>query len=199
MYFGIVIVIALVVGFLVAGIHGDSRWGRWGHRKGRAVPVGASPYREGTSAPLVSNAAPHGLRLIAGVNAFWGVITGLIFVPAGAVLTFFASHELKLVALPLLIVLCSGFGLAFALGTAGARTLRRDRLEDVRTTLTWSIVHHAGVLVVMGLTSLMMNEVFVVAISVVPCLLGMSFAHLLMQGVERVELGGYDASDPAYS
>lgn len=199
MYLGIVVGLGLVAALLVAGIHGDSRSARWGLRRGRAVAVGASPYREGTSAPFVANPAPKGLRVVAGINTFWGVVTGLVFVPAGAVLMFFAAHELKLMVLPLLGILCSGLGLAFALGIASARALRREQLAEARSTLTWSMVHHASVLVVMGLTSLMMDEIFVLALSVVPCLLGMSFAHMLVQGIERAELGGYDELDSPYS
>ena len=195
MIVGIVLVLAVLIGVAVAAIHGDSRSARWGRRRGRDVHVGASPYREGRSAPFVTNSAPSGLRVVAGVNAFWGALTGLVFAPAGCLVVLFAANELKLLVLPLLVVECSGFGLAFGLGVAAARTLRRRDLASVRKILTWSMVHHAGVLVVMGLASIMMDEVVLLAMSVVPCLLGMTFAHLLAQGVERIELGGYEGLD----
>lgn len=194
MYLALVLVAAITIGVVVAFVHGNSRLGRWGTRRGKPVEVGASPYREGKSSPVLANGAPTGLRFVAGLNTFWGVITGLIFVPAGAVLVLFGAPQLKIISFPVGFVVLSGLGLAFSLGIASARVLRREQLPQVRKVLTWSMCHHAAVLAVMGLASLMINEAFLIAASAIPCVLGMTFAHLLIQGVNQIEYGLYSPS-----
>lgn len=196
MYLGIVITLALLAGVLTACIHGAPRLARWGSHKGAAVTTGVSPYREAGTRPNVLNGAPGGLRVVAGINTFWGVVTGLVFAPAGCLL-FYAAEELKLLIAPLLVVVVSGFCLAFALGFASARVLRRVELDKARRTLNWSMAHHIGVLLFMALASLVLEHAFLVAIAAVPCVLGMTFAHLLLQGIEQIELGRYDQD--AYS
>ena len=192
MYLAVVLLLAVMVGVLVAALAGDARLARWGTRRGEVVRAGGSPYREAETAPVLLTGAPRGLRVAAGLNAAWGVVTGLVFGPAGLVLAWFGARELGALSVAVLCVVASGFGLSIALGVAASRALRRQSLDKAKRTATWSLLHHVLVLAVMAMAAVAIDEWFIFGISILPCLFGIAFAHALRQGVSIAELGGYD-------
>lgn len=158
---------------------------RWGLRR-EPHEVEPSPYRDATVHEEVEQRAPALVRFAASANAAWGMLTLLIFVPAGCLLLLFSTEEpLTAVALP--PVLLSGFLLAFRLmGIAGA--LLTDDRPKLRSTVRWSVLHHLGVatgFAAAGFLFLSDREPLVGFLPAIPASVGLALALLLRAAARR--------------
>ena len=189
-YFGLVALISLGLGVGIPLFYGRAREALWGLRKGPAETVGASPYRAGTTQRVHAKGAPWSFRFTAGANAFWGVLTVMLFAPAGLFILGAASR-IPVAVFPILIVSLSGFGTGVALCVGARRLLRRESLDGVRRIARWSQIHHFSVLLAMALGSAEMETGVLFLMSVVPCFMGALLAHALMTSARNAEMTAY--------
>lgn len=181
---------------------------RWGARPGPVVRAGDSPYRVAETRPEVPRGVPATARLAAGTGIAWGVITLLIFTPAGFLLMAVSGDVLAspigggLAAVLLLVVSCDAVALGFALVGVAPGVLRAGH-EDrraVRSVSVWSVVHHLLVLGTFGTLVLVEPDlVFLLVMALLPCLLGMGQAVLMRRAseLEAPVAGGGNAPEAA--
>ena len=159
---------------------------RWGIRR-KARSVDPSPYRGATLHEESERGAPLLVRIAAGANIAWGVITMLIFAPAGCLLFLLAGEAPFFVMLVIPLVL-SGFILSMKLmGAAGAVLV--NRTEGVRKTVTWSVLHHLAVAVLFAIGGAIFvdHEPAIGFIPMVPATIGIVLAALLHAAAVRAE------------
>ncbi len=176
--------VALVVGIAVPLDLGRRNGGRWGIRR-KARAVDPSPYRGATVHEESERGAPLLIRFAAGANVAWGLLTMLVFAPAGCLLLILAS-EAPIFAILLPPLLLSGFLLAFRLmGAAGA--LLEKRTEGIGRVVVWSVIHHLAVAVFFAVGALVMihRSPLVGLIPSVPAAIGLVLALLLRVAARR--------------
>ncbi len=158
---------------------------RWGTRR-RARLVDPNPYRGATVHEESERGAPFLVRFAAGANLAWGLLTMLIFAPAGCLLFLFAG-EAPLFVMLLAIIVFSGFLLGVRLmGTAGAILV--NRTEDVRKTVSWSVIHHLAVAILFALGGAMtLPEPAAGLLPAIPAAIGIGLAALLHLAASRAE------------
>lgn len=161
---------------------------RWGTVRGPAVEAGAGPYREGSTEPDLPRGVPGIVRWSAGLGVAWGVLTLLVFTPAGFLLLLvFADNHAGLSALLiplLLVVLCDAVILGFALVSIAPALLRGgpEGTRSARNVARWSTAHHFAVLTVFVLVPLASRDgVLLLVLAAVPCLFGLTHAGMLDQ------------------
>lgn len=191
---------ALVIGIvLTCFLASGQRW-RWGSRISRRVDVGDGVYR---SAPFDVPEARQ-LPVVCGVGAVtsvaWGVLTLLVFAPAGLLL--FAMSSPSAVAPPLAtvgavgVLLASGHGLLL-----GARLIGLVKVLVVRTESSASRVGHA--VIVSGIHHAVVIASFValsasghdgpLLLAAIPCAIG--FIHVALLAQARAVLSRLDHED----
>lgn len=157
---------------------------RWGIRR-RARVVDPNPYRGALVHEETERGAPSIVRVAAGANVAWGVLTLLVFAPAGCLL-FLLAGEAPLFVVLLAPIVLSGFLLAFRLMGASSALLQNetDRLD---TVVTWSIVHHLAVSVFFGLSGLvaLRGEGWLGLLPSIPAGIGVALACLLDRARQR--------------
>jgi hypothetical protein len=203
----LLILVGVPVGALVIGIVVTWRWAsgegwRWGWRVGRRVEVGEGAYR---SAP-VDVREPRRLPLVCSVAAAtsvaWGLLTLLIFAPAGLIMFavqigLIHAHWPSLAplgAIGLLIASCHAFWFGGRLiGLVGPLVVRTEcsatRVDTMRLVSTW---HHALVtasFVVLSADAGMKP----LLVSMIPCAIG--FAHVFLLARARAALARLDGED----
>ena len=158
---------------------------RWGIRRS-AHSVSPNPYRGDTVHREEARRAPGSVRLAAGLNAAWGLLTLMIFAPAGSLLLFIREPLFSLALIPLLV---SGFILGFALLGVGARLHRRDAAGALRTA-RFSLLHHVAVAVFFASFGFLANDrdPSIGFVPAIPAALGVAFALALRDAARRVRV-----------
>ncbi|MBO6939910.1 MAG: hypothetical protein JJ863_33370 [Deltaproteobacteria bacterium] len=159
---------------------------RWGIRR-KARSVDPNPYRGATVHEESERGAPLLVRFAAGANIAWGLITMLIFAPAGCLLFLFAG-EAPFFVMVLAVVVFSGFLLAVRLmGTAGAVLI--NETAKVRNTVSWSLVHHMAVALLFALAGMakFRHAPEVALLPSIPAAIGILLAVLLHAAAARAE------------
>lgn len=162
-------------------LYGRARHGRWGVRPGPGVSTGDAPYRDVRVRDDIPSGAPSVLRTAAALNGAWGMLTLLVFAPAGALFMMVLSNTMPLSMLLFLVVSIDGFILPFVLFAAGRRLLQREDLDKAQRAVKWSIVHHAAVFAAAVVTALLMEGrgVALVVPTGIACAIGVGLARLL--------------------
>ncbi len=179
----LILVIALSVVLASAGgvavLSRRHGW-RWGEVGGPSVRAGAGAYREATVATTLPRRVPRRVQWAAGTGFIWGVMTFLIFAPAGLLLVFLLSGENPLGMLGVLAVSLSGFALGVMLAKSGGDLLRcrADAHARANRIATWSLVHHVAVFVLM--TLLAEGDIERAGAVAIPCAIGLAHALLLL-------------------
>lgn len=176
---------------------------RWGTVRGAAVEAGAGPYREGSTQPDLPRGVPGIVRWAAGLGVAWGVLTLLVFMPAGFLLLLvFVEGRIELAGLLiplLLVVLCDAFVLGFALVAIGPALLRGgpEGTRSARNVARWSTAHHFAVLTVFVLFPLASRDgVLLLLLAALPCLMGLTHAGMLDQAaIACASIGDPDVND----
>lgn len=157
--------------------------GRWGRRRSsRTVEAGTGPYRAQQIADEEPSPVPGSVGVTASASVVWGLLTLLIFAPAGALLLimFADANEpaVALAAVALLGIELSGFALGATLIVVGFRLMRRSEgvAELAHVVTRWSRVHHAMVAVFFTLVALVTGEAAAVLLALpfvwLPCGIG---------------------------
>lgn len=159
--------------------------GRWGHDV-ETVSHGEGAYRSGTTERRTPIRAP-GSVFGAGVGArIWGVLTLLVFAPAGALaacMMIGASEPAGTIGgLVVGALSLSGLGLGFAYFGASRAIEKRNDLDVAHGIERWSFAHHALVVLTFVVAGFAINdEAGVLAIATVlpVCLVGMAITGAL--------------------
>lgn len=157
---------------------------RWGIRR-RAQSVDANPYRGDVVHEESEQGAPWLIRGAASANAAWGVVTMLIFAPAGCLL-FLMAGDAPLFVILLAVVVLSGFILSVRLmGSAGL--LLHKRVDVIRKTVRWSLGHHLAVALLFGIGSwgVFPREPALGLLPSIPAAFGLFLAVLLRAAAKR--------------
>jgi hypothetical protein len=158
---------------------------RWGIRR-KPREVDPSPYRGATVHEESERGAPFFVRFAAGANVGWGLLTMLVFAPAGCLLLLLAG-EAPVLALLLPPIILSGFLLSFRLmGAAGA--VLQNRTEGIDRVAVWSVVHHGVVALffAIGTPFLMRHAPSVMGLlPAIPAAIGLSLALMLRAAARR--------------
>lgn len=159
---------------------------RWGIRR-RARTVAPSPYRGATVHEESERGAPPLVRFAAGANVAWGLLTMLVFAPAGCLLLLMAG-EAPVLALLLPPILLSGFLLSFRLMGAAAAVLQ-NRTEDIRAVVIWSALHHLSVALFFAILGVLLLDHAPLAglIPSIPAAIGGGLALLLRAAARRAD------------
>lgn len=192
----IVVAAILGSGLTVSVLSRHHGW-RWGSVRGSPVSAGDGPYRGGQTTPTHLRGVPAVVRWAAGTGVAWGILTLLVFMPAGFLLLLVIGDATDthgawaaFAATMLLLVACDALILGFAL-LAIAPALVRGGEEGVRSArgvARWSTLHHLVVLLTFFTFALVNGNGFVLLVmSLVPCLLGLSQAGLLDRAADECE------------
>lgn len=180
---GAVAAIAAVAVPLDLGRRNGKRWGI--RREGREVAP--SPYRGATVHEESERGAPFLVRFAAGANVAWGLLTMLIFAPAGCLLLLMAG-EAPIFAVLLPPLLLSGFLLSFRLmGAAGA--VLQNQTEEIGKVVRWSVLHHLAVALFFGISGVLLldHDAPAAFIPSIPAAMGLGLALLLGAAARRAE------------
>jgi hypothetical protein len=151
-YFGIVVVGVIVVGFGLPLLFGRARTERWGERETKHS-TGDDPYRGGEVSERKPRSAPRWIRIVAGLNAAWGVLSALVFAPPVGLLALVLADSFGIGITLLALVALDGLVLPFVLGIAAKNLLSRRNLSWVKTAVRWSFAHHLTTIVAFMVTS----------------------------------------------
>lgn len=191
---GILGVFGLVVVALSAGVValvGHRNRHRWGQKRELDTTGGA--YRGATFTVPDPNAhVPGVVTLASTLGLAWAATTALLFSPAGLLLAWVVGAEARVAPLasaPVCLVALHGFVIAAAL-VAGSLSLMRARpgaAAKARAIALWSALHHGAVLLLFAGWMLVDVEPggVLLALSVVPCGLGIGHAALLHRAAEQ--------------
>lgn len=159
---------------------------RWGIRR-RPRSVDPSPYRGATIHEERERGAPLLVRVAAGANVAWALLTMLVFAPAGCLL-FLMAAEAPLFIIFLAPVVFSGFLLSFRLmGAAGA--VLGNQTEKVGQAVTWSVLHHLAVAVLfaLGAAVTVPRDPWLGLLPSIPAGIGLMLAGMLHAAARRAE------------
>lgn len=178
---GVVAIVSAVVVPLDLGRRDRSRWGI--RREGHLVDPG--PYRGGLVHQESERGAPLLVRFAAGASIAWGLITMLIFAPAGCLLLLLVD-EMPVLALLMVPLVLSGFVLSFRLlGVAGE--LLKNEGSGVDGTAAWSAIHHVMVALVFALGGAlhMPRDPWIGLVPSIPAAIGLLLAFALHRAGAR--------------
>lgn len=153
-YFGIVVVGVIVAGFGLPLLFGRARTERWGERETKHS-LGDDPYRGGEVSERRPESAPRWIRIVAGLNGAWGVLSALVFAPTVGLLALVLADSARfgLGIAALALVALDGLLLPFVLGVAAKNLLSRRNLSWVKTAVRWSFAHHLVTIVAFTIAS----------------------------------------------
>lgn len=178
--------VILIGSFALAyGLSDRHAW-RWGTSEAKVVaPAGG--YRDAALTQEVARPVPPLIPLVASTGFVWAAITLLVFAPAGALFTMMLEGH-RLACVCFLTVTVSGFGLGIGLIVAGLDLVRcRERAPSTaRSVGTWSLVHHAAVLVATCVTAAAEggDSAALILVAAVPCALGALHAFGLLRAAQ---------------
>jgi len=181
---GVVLIALCASTVLVVALSRHWSW-RWGTVRGPARRAGEGAYRSAETRPMRPRGVPARVRWAAGTSIAWGVVTLLVFAPAGALLVALLAdggNDAAVLVLPLLLVVVDGLVLPFGLFAAAGRLLRNSpgSTDGARRIATWSTIHHAAVLLVMAALGISeLEALMLLLMSGVPCGIGLAQAWLL--------------------
>ncbi len=181
-------------GIVVAWLGGRASGTRWGIRLGDPTPAGEGAYRRGTTRDHLPRPAPFVVRAAAGLAVTWGVLTLVMFVPAGGLFTTLLLEEghtqRTLAGVAVALVVLDGLVLGPALLLL-ARALLRPSLASARfarTIAIYSSVHHVAVFVACCCADVALEKSLggLVLFAAIPCSLGLGHAALLGRASRRL-------------
>ena len=193
---------ALVGSAIAVGVMSDRYRERWGTRPGPPLRTGDSPYREAETRDEVLRGVPSVVRLAAATGIGWGVVTLLIFMPGGLLLTAlvadgFGGHDGSWVSvLSVLLVSVHAIPVAFALMVAARAVMRGDGSgrRTARGIASWSSGHHFAVILALMLVTIVEPDLFaVLLLALLPCFLGLGHALLLRHAADTPGNGAEQA------
>lgn len=185
---------ALLVGLVLAAVHGAQNGWRFGRVFGRERLVDhAAPYRASVHREVTARGVPKTIWLASITSTVWGLVTLTIFFPAGgllAVMLIGGAGGGGLPGLALLLICFSGLGLALNLFLSARRLLERSS-SKIETIVRWSLAHHAIVLLYFTVLGAAFEQLegFAVALLFVgvPCLVGVLQAMTLSAADQRLQ------------
>ena len=206
--YGVILGGAVAMALVAIVALGASNAWRFGRVFGPTTRIGnGGPYREREERSVEGRGVPKTVWLAAVSAGLWGVVTLLVFVPAGALLALaiffggeYTGHPFDAWAvagsLTLAGMCISALLLAVVLCIYAARLMRRDA-SHVTEVVMWSIAHHLAVFVYFLIFGAMVGQwegVFIACVAAVgPCLAGglqalaMSAAADQIQDIEAEE------------
>lgn len=190
---GILGAFGLVVTALSAGVVallGQRNRHRWGQKRELDRTGGA--YRGATVVvPDPAARAPGVVTLAATLGLAWAATTALLFSPAGLLLGWVMTEGVwrtPLAGAPICVVASHGFVVAAALavGSVSLVRARPGAAVRARAVALWSALHHGAVLLLFAGWMLFDLEAggVLLALSIVPCGLGVGHAALLRHAAE---------------
>lgn len=188
----VVLSVALVAGLSFVGVQAFRGWRGWGVVQKEGPTIGDGAYRAGSTTLERLRGAPP--LVVAGAVAatLWGLVTLVVFVPAGALLTAVTLDGAGpggWVAVIAAVATLSGVVLGLALPRAASRLLRRkDRsIEDATWASRFSAIHHVMIWIGFTLAGFLLDDGggYWAILLAIPCGLGLGASALLRAGRDQ--------------
>lgn len=176
----VVLLILGAVGFagLATALMARRHAWRWSSVPAAAVVVGHGPFRDAQLSKLRPGSVPTSAKLGSVTSILWGLMTALVFAPAGLVFCAIGWDVSVVGTVFVLAVSLHGFALAARL-FAGARSLVRGEGTKVASLARASAVHHLAVIASFAVVALAGGDGYLWALAAIPCAVGLAHAAFL--------------------
>jgi hypothetical protein len=160
---------------------------RWGEVIDRRVEVGNGPFRTSVHETHRPRGIPGSVSLASVTSIVWGLLTGLVFAPAGLVLCAVADTS-PIGVMGVLVVSVHGFVMAVRLCAVSGPLMQKEP-DTAISVARASVVHHIGVIAAFAILSFTGRslEPGLFLLAAIPCLLGLGLAALVFRAASSME------------